>query len=57
MKKDIKIELGSPLSKTAAGRFEIVMELAQMTIRTGKPGRPKKLLKAKDLRKLLGFEE
>ena len=51
----IRIELGNKLPQTIAGRLEIAMELSQMTIKTGKPGRSKKLFSKKELRKLLGF--
>ena len=39
--------------KTIAGRLSIAMALMEMTIKTGKRGRPKKLISKKDLKKLL----
>lgn len=45
-----------PLSMTAAGRIEMLIEISKWTIKTGKPGRPKKMFKVKQLRKLLGIK-
>jgi hypothetical protein len=44
----------TPLTK--AQKMQIIIELMQATIKTGKRGRPKKLITAKEARKLLEFK-
>ena len=52
MKNKIVVIPGNEIPRTMAGRLEMLMQLMEMTIKTGKPGRPKKLLTLKRARKL-----
>lgn len=42
-------------SLTVSGKLSLIYELSQMTIRTGKRGRPKKLYSKKDLKEILKY--
>lgn len=53
--KTFKIELGTLLPNNPATRLEMILELAELTVKNGKPGRPKKMFTKKQLRELLGF--
>lgn len=47
------LETGSRLPQTAAGRLEMILQMLEMKIYTGKPGRPRQLITKKQARKLL----